>query len=66
MPISPAICTVMSVAVRVLTDGAGGLNEHVKRAAGVTAGHLISQRVLTEAKHRQVFTNQPSTRSPMI
>ena len=29
------------------------LNDHVKRATGVTAGHLIRQRVLTEAK-RQV------------
>ena len=26
------------------------LNDHVKRATGVTAGHLIRQRVLTEAK----------------
>src|SRR5262249_15321159 len=35
------------------------LNDHVKRAAGVTAGHLIRQRVLTEAKRQLVFTNQP-------
>ena len=35
------------------------LNDHVKRAAGVTAGHLIRQRVLTEAKRELVFTNQP-------
>ena len=35
------------------------LNEHVKRAAGVTAGHLIRQRVLTEAKRQLVFTAQP-------
>ncbi|HEU5019759.1 MAG TPA: AraC family transcriptional regulator, partial [Pseudolabrys sp.] len=35
------------------------LNDHVKRATGVTAGHLIRQRVLTEAKRRLVFTNQP-------
>ena len=35
------------------------LNDHVKRAAGVTAGHLIRQRVLTEAKRALVFTSQP-------
>jgi AraC family transcriptional activator of pobA len=35
------------------------LNDHVKRAAGVTAGHLIRQRVLTEAKRQLVFTGQP-------
>jgi len=35
------------------------LNEHVKRATGVTAGHLIRQRVLTEAKRELVFTTQP-------
>jgi len=35
------------------------LNDHVKRAAGVTAGHLIRQRVLTEAKRQLVFTSQP-------
>jgi AraC family transcriptional activator of pobA len=34
------------------------LNDHVKRAAGVTAGHLIRQRVLTEAKRQLVFTGQ--------
>jgi AraC family transcriptional activator of pobA len=34
------------------------LNDHVKRAAGVTAGHMIRQRVLTEAKRQLVFTNQ--------
>ena len=28
-------------------------------ATGVTAGHLIRQRVLTEAKRQLVFTNQP-------
>jgi AraC family transcriptional regulator, transcriptional activator of pobA len=33
------------------------LNDHVKRATGVTAGHLIRQRVLTEAKRQLVFTN---------
>jgi AraC family transcriptional activator of pobA len=32
------------------------LNDHVKRASGVTAGHLIRQRVLTEAKRQLVFT----------
>jgi len=35
------------------------LNDHVKRATGVTAGHLIRQRVLSEAKRQLVFTNQP-------
>ena len=35
------------------------LNDHVKRATGVTAGHLIRQRVLTEAKRALVFTAQP-------
>jgi AraC family transcriptional activator of pobA len=35
------------------------LNDHVKRATGVTAGHLIRQRVLTEAKRQLVFTGEP-------
>jgi len=35
------------------------LNDHVKRATGITAGHLIRQRVLTEAKCQLVFTTQP-------
>ena len=35
------------------------LNDHVKRSTGVTAGHLIRQRVLTEAKRQLVFTGQP-------
>ncbi len=35
------------------------LNDHVKRVSGVTAGHLIRQRVLTEAKRALVFTAQP-------
>jgi AraC family transcriptional regulator, transcriptional activator of pobA len=35
------------------------LNDHVKRATGVTAGHLIRQRVLTEARRQLVFTNRP-------
>ena len=34
------------------------LNDHVKRSTGVTAGHLIRQRVLTEAKRQLVFTGQ--------
>lgn len=34
------------------------LNDIVKRATGVTAGHLIRQRVLTEAKRQLVFTGQ--------
>jgi AraC family transcriptional activator of pobA len=35
------------------------LNDHVRRATGVTAGHLIRQRVLTEAKRQLVFTSLP-------
>jgi len=35
------------------------LNDHVKYSTGVTAGHLIRQRVLTEAKRQLVFTAQP-------
>jgi AraC family transcriptional activator of pobA len=35
------------------------LNDHVKRATGVTAGHLIRQRVLTDAKRQLVFTGRP-------
>lgn len=35
------------------------LNEHVKRATGITAGHLIRQRLLSEAKRQLVFTTQP-------
>ena len=34
------------------------LNDHIKRATGVTAGHMIRQRVVTEAKRQLVFTNQ--------
>lgn len=34
------------------------LNDHVKRATGVTVGHLIRQRVLTEAKRELVFTGR--------
>lgn len=33
------------------------LNDMVKRATGVTAGHLIRQRVLTEAKRQLIFTS---------
>lgn len=32
------------------------LNEHCKRVTGVTAGHLIRQRLLTEAKRQLMFT----------
>jgi len=35
----------------------GRLNDIVKRATGVTAGHLIRQRVLTEAKRQLIFTS---------
>ena len=35
------------------------LNDHVKRAIGVSAGHLIRQRLMTEAKRLLVFTTQP-------
>jgi AraC family transcriptional activator of pobA len=35
------------------------LNDHVKRSTGVTPGHLIRQRVLTEAERQLVFTAQP-------
>jgi AraC family transcriptional activator of pobA len=35
------------------------LNKHVKRATGVTAGHLIRQRVLSEAKRQLVFSDVP-------
>jgi AraC family transcriptional activator of pobA len=35
------------------------LNDHVNRATGVTAGHLVRQRVLSEAKRQLVFTAQP-------
>jgi AraC family transcriptional activator of pobA len=35
------------------------LNDHVKQATGVTAGHLIRQRLLTEAKRQLIFTTQP-------
>jgi AraC family transcriptional activator of pobA len=35
------------------------LNKHVKRITGMTAGQLIRQRVLTEAKRQLAFSNQP-------
>jgi AraC family transcriptional activator of pobA len=35
------------------------LNDLVKRSTGVTAGHLIRARLLTEAKWQLVFTTQP-------
>jgi AraC family transcriptional regulator, transcriptional activator of pobA len=35
------------------------LNKHAKRTIGVTAGHLIRQRVLTEAKRQLVFSDLP-------
>lgn len=35
------------------------LNRHVKRITGTTAGQLIRQRVLTEAKRQLAFSNQP-------
>ncbi|MBK3660662.1 helix-turn-helix domain-containing protein [Bradyrhizobium diazoefficiens] len=35
------------------------LNKHIKRLAGVTAGQLIRQRVLTEAKRQLAFSDQP-------
>ncbi len=49
---------------RRLSDYAGRLgmtpdrlNEHCKRVTGVTAGHLIRQRVVTEAKRQLMFTD---------
>jgi AraC family transcriptional activator of pobA len=35
------------------------LNDHIKRSTGVTAGHLIRQRMLTEAKRQLVLTAAP-------
>lgn len=43
---------------RMLAMTPDRLNDHVKRATGVTAGHLIRQRVLTEAKRDLVFTGR--------
>jgi AraC family transcriptional activator of pobA len=34
------------------------LNRHVKRFTGMTAGQLIRQRVITEAKRQLAFSNQ--------
>ena len=50
---------LISFYARKLAMTADRLNDHVKRATGVTAGHLIRQRVLTEAKRQLVFTSQP-------
>jgi len=50
---------LISFYAKSLAMTADRLNDHVKRATGVTAGHLIRQRVLTEAKRQLVFTNQP-------
>jgi len=36
-----------------------GLNKHVKRITGVTAGQLIRRRVVTEAKRQLAFSDQP-------
>ncbi|MBL4876040.1 MAG: hypothetical protein COB90_07255 [Hyphomicrobiales bacterium] len=41
----------------VLNMTADRLNEHCKKVAGVTAGHLIRQRVITEAKRQLIFTD---------
>jgi len=49
---------LISFSAEKLAMTADRLNDHVKRAAGVTAGHLIRQRVLTEAKRQLVFTTQ--------
>jgi AraC family transcriptional regulator, transcriptional activator of pobA len=35
------------------------LNDRVKQSTGVTVGHLIRQRLITEAKRQLVFTSQP-------
>ncbi len=43
----------------MLAMTADRLNAIVKRTAGVTAGHLIRQRLLTEAKRELVFTGRP-------
>ena len=40
-----------------LVEARHDLERSLERAAGVTAGHLIRQRVLTEAKRQLVFTN---------
>ncbi|HSM19910.1 MAG TPA: helix-turn-helix domain-containing protein [Hyphomicrobiales bacterium] len=34
------------------------LNDHCKKVAGVTAGHLVRQRLLVEAKRQLIFTGQ--------
>ena len=35
------------------------LNKHVKRITGITAGQLIRQRILAEAKRQLAFSNPP-------
>ena len=50
---------LISFYAKKLVMTADRLNDQVKRSTGVTAGHLIRQRVLTEAKRQLVFTNQP-------
>jgi AraC family transcriptional activator of pobA len=49
---------LISFYAQKLAMTADRLNDHVKRATGVTAGHMIRQRVLTEAKRQLVFTTQ--------
>ena len=49
---------LISFYAKRLAMTADRLNDHVKRATGVTAGHMIRQRVLTEAKRQLVFTSQ--------
>jgi AraC family transcriptional regulator, transcriptional activator of pobA len=49
---------LISFYAKRLAMTADRLNDHVKRATGVTAGHMIRQRVLTEAKRQLVFTAQ--------
>jgi AraC family transcriptional regulator, transcriptional activator of pobA len=41
------------------------LNDHVKRAIGVSAGHLIRQRLMTEAKRSKLQTSRRSFRFPI-
>ena len=40
------------------------LNDHVKRSTGITAGHLIRQRLLTEAKRQSCSPRSRSRTSP--
>lgn len=48
----------LSFYARQLAMTSDRLNDHVKRAIGVTAGHLIRQRVVTQAKRQLVFSDQ--------